>query len=145
MPPGIVANDGVDLQHPEQEYQPAPELLYADVIHPMVTVSQIIDFWQTQGLRHLEIVCFVVKYDFTEGVATSGVIIIAGAYQVPGIPFLDEFGYCPSREDGYIIIMWLNCRQHFSSMRLPGLIFFYYHFRWIIDGLAGGKRWRCYT
>src|SRR5450432_2094370 len=60
-------------------------------------------------------------------------VIVRGADQIAGVPFVDQFQRQPAREDGNIVGVRLNGGEHLSGMWLPRL--------GTLDlNLRGGKR-----
>ena len=120
--PGVPADDRIDLQQPDQEDQPALQLVLRDVAHAVVAVVQVEDLLETQDARHLVVVALVAEHVLADGAGRpepGGVahVVVGRADQVAGVALLDELGDRAGGHERDVVGMGLDRQQHLALVR----------------------------
>src|SRR5579872_1496581 len=120
MAPRVIAENGIDLQQPEQKYQTAPELCPADVVHAMVPVTEIENLLHANRLHERLGIALIRQHRLSKAEAKGVLFIVAGANEISGVALVQKFGNGAERKDRAIIQMRGDESQHFTRVRRAG-------------------------
>ena len=81
-------------------------------------VAVVVGSLHPARLGHSEIVTLVGQ-EPSPTLPRAGMVIVRGANQIAGVPFVNQFQHQPAREDGNIVGMWLNSSEHLPACGLP--------------------------
>jgi hypothetical protein len=97
-----------------------PQFEGRDAVQHVVAVVQVVCLLHPERPGYSQIVTLVGEHALADS-SRSSMVIVRGADQIPGVPFLNQFEHQPASEDGEIVGMWLNGSEDFSRVRLPWL------------------------
>ena len=123
MTPGVIAEDGINLQETEQEDQTADQFVARDVAHPVIVVIQIEVAVQTQHARLFRDLAFVAQNILPNRAGLPDVVthvVIGGADHVASKALLDQFCHRASTKERDIIGMRLDGCQNLTLMGQTG-------------------------
>jgi hypothetical protein len=97
----------------------------------MVAIAEVEKIFQPRGFDQGTRVALVGQNGFADAEVVGILFVVAGANQVSGVAFAEEFGNRPESEDGSVVEMRRDQGQHFAGMRIA--------LDGVFDGDAGGS------
>ncbi|MGA2114494.1 MAG: hypothetical protein ABSH56_07045 [Bryobacteraceae bacterium] len=138
LPRRIEGDDGVHLEHPENEDQAAAQVDTGDAVHVVVQVVEIEHILEPERRGHAPVVLLVAVDVLGVGVA-AGSFIIGGAHDVTGVALSHQLGAQPRGVVRDVVTMGMHGGEDFALVGLPRLVLHDDGFPGIGLGRRGGR------
>src|ERR1700730_16440267 len=93
MPPGIVAEDGVDSQQTKQKDQPGAYFRASQIVHAMVSIAEVEHLFQAGHVQEIPCILLVAEYGLAQSEVVGVLLVVAGPDEVSGIALVQELGH----------------------------------------------------
>src|SRR6476620_1720893 len=115
--PGIVAEDGVNLEQTKQKDEPGADFRARQVVHAVIAIAEVEPLLQARRLQESFCVTLIAEYGFTQSQVVGVFLVVAGADEVSGITFPQEFGDGAAGKKRTIIQMRRDQGQYLALVR----------------------------
>jgi hypothetical protein len=117
--PRIVGDDGIHFKEAEEEDETLTEFAAGDVIHHVVVVVEVVDFFAAKDFGHGVGIALVGGDGF--GIpARARHIIVGHADHIGGVAFIDQLERGAGGEDGDVVGVGLDEGEDFALVRFAG-------------------------
>ena len=85
MSPGIVAENGVNLEQAKQEDEASAKFGARHVVHAVVAIAEVEHLLQAGGLQERLGIALVAEHGFSQSEVVGVLLVVAGADEVSGV------------------------------------------------------------
>src|SRR5678815_5580131 len=103
--PGIVTEDGVNLEQTKQKDEAGANFRARQVVHAVISIAEVERLLQARRLQEGLGIALVSQHGFSQSQVVGILLVIAGPDEVAGITFPEEFGDGAAGKKGAIIEM----------------------------------------